>query len=343
MRVLKVMFGAVITAAVGLSLLRAVGVLDWEAVFVNPTHLGAQALGGLIFGVGFVVGGHCPGTAMVSCATGRLNGMVFLLGVMLGALGFAAAYPGLAEFANAGGERVTLDQWLGLSFQTTTLLVVLMALAMFVGAEYLERVLARRHREAPSAQRPLAAVRGIALATLALAAVAMLWPRPGQPIAAQSTQPASVSPFELARSLRASPPDQVVWVSGTPRHALGPGALAVDGASDAQLAALADPGRRVILVFADGTRAGELATRLAARGVPCSVLAGGLDAWDTAMQVAPQPPAAGARAETWQRYREDLALQAYFAGTRVATPAVAAPAALPLPATAVASSKREGC
>ena len=343
MRVLKVMFGAVITGAVGLSLLQTLGVMDWDAVFVNPTYLGAQAVGGVIFGVGFVVGGHCPGTAVVSCMTGRINGMVFLFGVMLGALGFAAAYPGLEQFANAGGERVTLDQWLGLSFQTTTLLVVAMALAMFVGAEYLERWMARRHGQAASPVGPFAAVRGFGLATLALGALAVIWPQQGQAglQPGETASIAAIGPFELARSLREAPPEQVVWLSGQPRHALGSTAIPVDGVADAQLLSLAQPTRHVILAFADGARASALAARLASRRITSSVLSGGLDAWDRAMQVAPQPPAAGVAAEVWERYRQDAALQQYFSGER-APRVLAAPVQLPTHVIA-SSGKREGC
>ncbi|MBP8137537.1 MAG: YeeE/YedE family protein, partial [Candidatus Eisenbacteria bacterium] len=60
MTVLKVMFSAIVTAMLGLTLLRAVGVLDFDRLFVNPTFLGPQVVGGVIFGVGFAVGGYCP-------------------------------------------------------------------------------------------------------------------------------------------------------------------------------------------------------------------------------------------------------------------------------------------
>jgi len=150
MRVLKVMFSAIVTAMLGLTVLRAVGVLDASALYINPTYLWPQIVGGLIFGVGFVIGGHCPGTAAVSAATGRLNGLVFLIGVGLGALGFSAVFPKIERFALAGGKTQTLDQWLRLPYGVVALLVTLLALGFFVGAEWIERFMQRRKSLPPS-------------------------------------------------------------------------------------------------------------------------------------------------------------------------------------------------
>jgi uncharacterized membrane protein YedE/YeeE len=150
MRVLKVMFSAIVTALLGLTVLRSVGLLDWGAVYINPTYLWPQVVGGLIFGVGFVVGGHCPGTAAVSAAMGRLNGLVFLVGVGLGALGFSAIFPKIERFALAGGETKTLDQWLNLPYGIVALLVTLLAFGFFLGAEWIERFMQRRKSLPPS-------------------------------------------------------------------------------------------------------------------------------------------------------------------------------------------------
>lgn len=151
MRVLKVMFSAIVTAMLGLVLFRLLGVLDMSQVFINPTHLGAQTVGGLVFGVGFVLGGHCPGTSVVAAAAGRINGLVFLVGVALGALGYAGVYPKLERFANAGGETRLLTDFLGLPYGVVALLVTLMAVGMFAGGEWVERWMARRKSVPPPA------------------------------------------------------------------------------------------------------------------------------------------------------------------------------------------------
>ena len=61
MTVLKVMFGAIITAMVLIFLTSGLGLLDFNLVYVNPTYLWPGIVGGLIMGVGFIVGGFCPG------------------------------------------------------------------------------------------------------------------------------------------------------------------------------------------------------------------------------------------------------------------------------------------
>lgn len=139
MTVLKVMFTAIVTAMLGLVLLRAAGLVNMEAMYVNPTYLGPQVVGGLIFGAGFVIGGYCPGTSAVAAATGKVDGLVFLAGIGAGILGYAGAYPKLAAFANKGGERLFLMDWLKVSYGTVAILVTLLALGMFAGAEWIEK------------------------------------------------------------------------------------------------------------------------------------------------------------------------------------------------------------
>ena len=142
MTVLKVMFTAIVTAMLGLTLLRAVGWIDYDNVYINPTFLWPQIVGGFIFGMGFVLGGYCPGTCVVAAATGKIDGMVFLLGSGAGILAYSAIYSRIAAFATAGGgQRRLLTDWLHLPYFVIAVGVTLMALGMFFGAEWLERKL----------------------------------------------------------------------------------------------------------------------------------------------------------------------------------------------------------
>ncbi|HEV7589622.1 MAG TPA: YeeE/YedE thiosulfate transporter family protein, partial [Longimicrobium sp.] len=59
--VLKVMFSAIVTAALGVFWLSRLGLLDATRVYVPPTYLLPQAVGGAVFGVGLVAAGLCPG------------------------------------------------------------------------------------------------------------------------------------------------------------------------------------------------------------------------------------------------------------------------------------------
>src|SRR5512145_277020 len=82
--VLKVMFTAIVVAMVLIFAASALGLLDYNVIWVNPTYLWPGIVGGLVMGVGFIVGGFCPGTSLVSAATGRLDGIFFTLGGLFG-------------------------------------------------------------------------------------------------------------------------------------------------------------------------------------------------------------------------------------------------------------------
>ncbi|MFO0744702.1 MAG: YeeE/YedE thiosulfate transporter family protein [Myxococcota bacterium] len=106
MRVLKVMFTAIATVVLGIGVLAGTGVLDVGALVIPETFLGPQLVGGLLLGVGFVISGYCPGTAVVAAGSGHVDGLWSLGGVMLGALLFGAVYPLVEGFYTSGGMGV---------------------------------------------------------------------------------------------------------------------------------------------------------------------------------------------------------------------------------------------
>jgi uncharacterized membrane protein YedE/YeeE len=137
--VLKVMFSAMATAALGLQGLGALGLVDLSRLFVPDTILWAQAVGGVVFGVGFVVGGWCPGTAAVGVGSGRLDALVFLLGAGAGSLLFAAAAPALAGLRGAGDLGVcSMPELVGLTPVGGALALAAVALVAFAVAHVIE-------------------------------------------------------------------------------------------------------------------------------------------------------------------------------------------------------------
>jgi rhodanese-related sulfurtransferase len=144
--VLKVMFTAIVTAMVLLFGAVSLGLLNFNQVWVNPTYLWSGILGGLIMGIGFIIGGFCPTTSLASASTGKIDGMLFMLGGFVGAFLFGETEPFFTNWYNNAGYygRVTLDQVLNLPVGVVVLLVVLMALFMFWGAEQLERIVGKR-------------------------------------------------------------------------------------------------------------------------------------------------------------------------------------------------------
>jgi hypothetical protein len=55
---LKVMFTAIAVAAAGVGALAVVGILDLDALAIQPTYLWPQVVGGAILGAGFAIGGY---------------------------------------------------------------------------------------------------------------------------------------------------------------------------------------------------------------------------------------------------------------------------------------------
>ena len=138
--VLKVMFGAIITAMVGIFLASALGLLDYNLLWVNPTYLWPGIIGGLIMGIGFIVGGFCPGTSLVAAATWKVDGIFFALGVLFGIFIFGETVDVIDIFWNSSYMgRFTLMDLFKIPTGYIVLGIVLMALFMFWGAEKLEK------------------------------------------------------------------------------------------------------------------------------------------------------------------------------------------------------------
>lgn len=138
--VFKVMFTAIVTAMLGLYYLSVIGLVDLSLVYVSPTYLLPQIAGGLLLGFGFVIGGYCPGTSCVAASTGKIDGMVYLLGIVAGILVFGEAFSLVEGFYNSTAMgSITLPAVTGMSYGMIVFLVVLMALGGFIFAEWAEK------------------------------------------------------------------------------------------------------------------------------------------------------------------------------------------------------------
>ncbi|MBK7316257.1 YeeE/YedE thiosulfate transporter family protein [Candidatus Villigracilis affinis] len=158
--VLKVMFTAIVVAMVLLFGAVGLGLLDFSQVWVNPTYLASGIVGGLIMGVGFIVGGFCPTTSLASASTGKIDGMMFMLGGFVGAFLFGETEQYFTQWYNNAGYfgRVTLDQVFGIPLGAVVVLVVFMALFMFWGAEQLERIFGKKDLSKEPKLRPVGAM-----------------------------------------------------------------------------------------------------------------------------------------------------------------------------------------
>ena len=138
--VFKVMFSALVTAMLGLFWLERLGVVGIGSVYVPETFVAPQALGGVLFGVGFVVSGLCPGTSCVAAATGRLDGLATVFGMFAGVLVTGLILPSIWSFYGSTARgATTLPDALRLPQGAVVFAIVMMAIVGFQIAERLER------------------------------------------------------------------------------------------------------------------------------------------------------------------------------------------------------------
>lgn len=213
MTVFKVMFTAILVAMVGMYTLVGIGWVDLSRMWINPTFLWGQLVGGFLLGAGFIMSGLCPGTSVVSAASGRIDAVVTFVGIFIGVFLFTLTvdwFPWVHQLYTSGSLGVSvLPQLLGLPAPLFALLVVVMAGVAFAGAEKVERMFATRHPPVeltptgrPRVKFALAGVASLAAAFGLLAAA----PQPAPPPIAM--QP--MAPLALGRAIIAKDPNILI-------------------------------------------------------------------------------------------------------------------------------------
>lgn len=364
--VLKVMFTAIVTAMTGLYVCSRLGMVDLSLVYLTDTHLVPQIVGGLILGVGFVIGGYCPGTSVVSAATGRIDGMVYLAGVVAGLFGYGEIHPKIEKFTHLTPMgKVTLPELLHLPYGLVVLAVVVMALAAFAAAEWAEGKFGGKPAgEGSLTAKPwrLTPVRGLAAALLALGGFAVIAGDPyrGNRVSMDTGEMARmvagkadhVDATEVADWILASRADYtLVDLRSADEYATYhiPGAVNIPLA---ELNADVAPRTEKVVLYSDGGIHGAQAWMLLkALGFKAVYsIYGGLDAWKDDVLFPVAPPESDTNAQAAFRMRAEVSK--HFGGKpRGASESTTPDQALPTPPpTAPAGTvprvrrrKKEGC
>lgn len=128
MTIVKFMLATILVAMVGIYALLDFGLVKLS---VKPAILGANILGGLIFGLGWGIAGYCPATAMGALGEGRYDSVFGLLGMILGAGLYAEAFPLLKGTVLTWGDfgKITLPGILGINHW----IVIVILAAGFIG------------------------------------------------------------------------------------------------------------------------------------------------------------------------------------------------------------------
>jgi len=138
--VLKVMFGAIIVAMILIFAATGLGLLDYNLIWVNPTYLWPGIVGGLIMGVGFILGGFCPGTSLVSAATGKVDGIIFVAGVFFGIFLFGETVGFYEDFwYSSYMGRFTLMDLFNVNTGIIVLLITIAGMGVFAIGELSEK------------------------------------------------------------------------------------------------------------------------------------------------------------------------------------------------------------
>jgi uncharacterized protein len=135
--VLKIMLSAVLTGMVGIYLMKTLG---WVELSPKSGSMGANIIGGLVFGIGFAVLGYCPGTIAGAIGNGYLDALVGgFAGILIGSGIFAALYPRLKSGILKRGDfgNLTLPQLFKVN---DWVVVVPVAVLIFLLLIWLERV-----------------------------------------------------------------------------------------------------------------------------------------------------------------------------------------------------------
>jgi hypothetical protein len=329
MTVFKVMFSAIVTAMLGTVVLSGLGVLDLQAAratAASATWIWPMVVGGFVLGVGFIVSGYCPGTSVVAAASGKLDGLATVIGVVVGTVlhGELLAWKPFAAFHESGDlGPLFLYDLLGVPPALLALGVAAMAVGCFVGAEKLEKLFGREAAPlSPLAPRRFVfagfgAAAAVGLLSLALPARTAATPAPPGTIAADALarrvvgEPWKVRVLDL-RPLAACTAARVPGAECAPPETLA--ALYLADVSPA----------RTLVVVGEGELA-ELPPEIRAYRGEVLALEGGFEGWRRYALVAPPRPAPGAGPEELEAYRVRAGLHAAITGVK-APPPPAAPA-----------------
>ncbi|MEN6474954.1 MAG: YeeE/YedE thiosulfate transporter family protein [Syntrophaceae bacterium] len=319
MRVFKVMFTSIITAATGVALLSGIGLLDVDALYVPDTFIVPLMVGGFILGLGFMLSAYCPGTSIVGAASGRLDGVVTFIGVIIGSVIFGMLQPSVQGFYMSTAKGVlTFPKLLGLPFSLLAFIVVCGALLLFLGADRLEGVFARKLGMPEGQKMKGAALKTMAgVAGLSLFAMVITLTQGAAKVTGTQVNIAAITPIELGQMLVEDPRSLII---ADLRQGTAPAAENIPSAvrfSDIKdNLALMYKGKTLVVFSQDGNdRLPSELTQFAGR---TARLQGGYEAWKTMIMGQPEPAyQAFLNASEEGRKSEIAALHAYFTGAKM--------------------------
>ena len=112
--ILRTMLTAVVVGAIGVWTMHSYGDVS---LHVKAADLLANAVGGVLFGVGMALMGYCPGTGLAAIGTGSRHAVFGVLGMLVGAAAYAEVYPAMKSHVLSvlSYGKITFPEITGLS------------------------------------------------------------------------------------------------------------------------------------------------------------------------------------------------------------------------------------
>ena len=138
MTILKFMLSAILVGMVGVYLMQDLGM---DVLKLKPTILGANIIGGLLFGIGWGLFGLCPGTAIGALGEGRWHVLFGMLGMLVGASLYATSHGWMTKTVLTWGNygNLTLPGLIGINHWIVIAVLVPAVLMLFRWFEKLNR------------------------------------------------------------------------------------------------------------------------------------------------------------------------------------------------------------
>ena len=136
--VLKIMMTAIIVGGLGVLALNSAGLANYHIKAANMLGI---VIGAAIFGVGMVLYGYCPGTAIAAAASGSIHAGVGLAGLLVGGTLYAFSFPWIAKHILPVGAlgKVRLPDVSGVPALVWFAALIAIALTVFALIERTER------------------------------------------------------------------------------------------------------------------------------------------------------------------------------------------------------------
>lgn len=143
--VLRVFFTAALVALIGILYMDYLGYLDMSTLYIHPTYIWGAIIGGAIMGVGFVAGGFCPGTSLCAVAIGKIDAIIYVIGIMIGVFIFSELFSFFQPIYEGYYEgNITLMDSLGVDRYWFVFVFTLIAIVAFIVTNIIRKKLNRK-------------------------------------------------------------------------------------------------------------------------------------------------------------------------------------------------------